>query len=459
MLFDRRDIFILLALLVIGVALHFVALSYPREVIFDEVHFGKFVTAYCCTGERFFDIHPPHAKLLIAGAAWLGGYRGGFDFDHIGQPYGSVPIGAIRSVAAVTGTLFPLIIYILLRQLRVALPLAAVGGALVALDNALVIQTRLIALDGVLLIATFGSLSAYLAAQRSRGVLLIIWLIIAGALAGLAVGTKFTGLAAIAILGVLLIVDVFRRVTLPNTMQVVMRGLIIGLAAASVYLGGWALHFALLPQPGPGDAFHVPTRLLPPNQWRPVAFIAETAKLHKIMFDANYNLTATHPSASSWWSWPFMEVPVFYWTSGAAQIYFVGNPIVWWGGTILFAVTVLASVVQFGQRRRQPDIILWIPIVGFCIAMLPLIRVPRALFLYHYLTPLLFSLIAGLVWLERYHVHHRWPAIRLHQVALGIIGAALLGFIYISPLTFGISLGTTATGESRAAQTLFWVSP
>jgi dolichyl-phosphate-mannose--protein O-mannosyl transferase len=36
--------------------------------VFDEVTFGKFVQAYCCTGERFFDIHPPHGKLLIAAA-------------------------------------------------------------------------------------------------------------------------------------------------------------------------------------------------------------------------------------------------------------------------------------------------------------------------------------------------------------------------------------------------------
>ncbi|MBI3421301.1 MAG: phospholipid carrier-dependent glycosyltransferase, partial [Candidatus Sungbacteria bacterium] len=44
-----------------SIGLHFTALDYPRQVVFDEVHFGKFVNAYCCTKERFFDIHPPHA--------------------------------------------------------------------------------------------------------------------------------------------------------------------------------------------------------------------------------------------------------------------------------------------------------------------------------------------------------------------------------------------------------------
>ena len=92
MVLDRRDALVLLVLLGVGFCLHFVALAYPREVIFDEVHFGKFVTAYCCTGERFFDIHPPHAKLLVAGVAWVGGYRGGPSV-----PYAPLLLSWVRS--------------------------------------------------------------------------------------------------------------------------------------------------------------------------------------------------------------------------------------------------------------------------------------------------------------------------------------------------------------------------
>ena len=356
------------------------------------------------------------------------------------------------------GTLLPLIIYLVLRQLHVSLPLASVGGALTALDNAVVVQTRLIALDGLLLVATFGSLALYLAAMRTDRVKQLGLLVGAGMLAGLAVGTKFTGLAAFALIGLLWLVEVLKQPTLAKLRRMFVRGVIIGLAGAAVYLGGWALHFSFLPLPGPGDAFHVPAKLLPPQTWRPLPFLQETAVLHKIMFDANYNLTAGHPSASAWWSWPFMEVPVFYWTSGPAQIYFVGNPVVWWGATILFIISALASVMQFGQRRHQPEVLLWIPIAGYCIAMLPLMRVPRALFLYHYLTPLIFSLMAALVWLERYRVRQHWSSRRQQRIAWGMVIAALLGFIIMSPVTYGISLGTNSvTGESRAAQVLFWV--
>src|SRR5687768_11902501 len=92
-----------IGLAVLSLGLRFVTLSHPNQVVFDEVHFGKFVTAYCCTGENIFDIHPPHAKLLIAGFGRLLGYHGGFSFQSIGQDYGAIPIAALRFLPALAG--------------------------------------------------------------------------------------------------------------------------------------------------------------------------------------------------------------------------------------------------------------------------------------------------------------------------------------------------------------------
>ena len=57
---------LVLIILALSIATHFAFFGHPNETVFDEVHFGKFVSGYY-TGEYFFDIHPPLGKLIITG--------------------------------------------------------------------------------------------------------------------------------------------------------------------------------------------------------------------------------------------------------------------------------------------------------------------------------------------------------------------------------------------------------
>ena len=69
---DLQSRYDTLLYVVTGIAFiaRFYKIWYPKEVVFDEVHFGKFASYYL---ERtyFFDVHPPFAKMLIA---FVGGY-------------------------------------------------------------------------------------------------------------------------------------------------------------------------------------------------------------------------------------------------------------------------------------------------------------------------------------------------------------------------------------------------
>jgi dolichyl-phosphate-mannose-protein mannosyltransferase len=69
-------------LLALGLLTRFWLFGYPNTAVFDEVYFGKFVSAYY-THQYFFDIHPPLGKLLIAGFAWLFHYTPTQSFDSI----------------------------------------------------------------------------------------------------------------------------------------------------------------------------------------------------------------------------------------------------------------------------------------------------------------------------------------------------------------------------------------
>lgn len=88
-----------------ALALRLYRIEEPREVVFDEVHFGGFASHYL-KGTYFFDVHPPLGKLIIAGLGHLYGYKGTFAFKNIGNPYAedpTVPFVQIRTVMAAFG--------------------------------------------------------------------------------------------------------------------------------------------------------------------------------------------------------------------------------------------------------------------------------------------------------------------------------------------------------------------
>ena len=418
-------------LLALGVLTHFVGLTYPRQIVFDEVTFGKFVQAYCCTGERFFDIHPPHGKLLIGLAARLGGFSNTFNFDTIGESYGAEPVFAIRVVPALMGSLIPLIFFWLLRELRASPPIALLGGVLVALDNGLLVEGRLLLIDSILIAATLAAIACFLTTQRRGG--RWPWLLVTGVLTGLAVGTKLTGLVAP---GLIVLSSAFGLGVVTGPWKSRIRQVaVIGVTAVAVYVAGWVVHWMLLPNPGPGDAFYEHTGHI----------VTDLIKAQQTMLSANMSLTATHPDASAPWTWPLMKVAPYFWQGDGASIYMVGNPIVWWGASLVFfgVLIQLALLRPLGTRllppvRTAPRV--WFPLAGYALSYLPFFRVTRVLFLYHYLTPLLFSLAFGLLWLDR----SGWlepGAPRQRTAYVAIIVLAAIAFLVISPLTYGFSVG------------------
>ncbi len=419
----------IVALFFISFAVRVLGLGAINQVVFDEVHFGKFVSSYCCTHERFFDIHPPVGKLLIAGGAYALGYRGEFLFDSIGQHYTNTSIFGLRIVPALAGALLPIIIVVLLRQAGVSHLISLVGGLAVALDNAFIVESRLIITDSILLSATFGALASAIAATRARknvhGWLLAIF---SGILAGIAVGTKFTGLVSGGLVFVVFAVHMLR--VWPRGAGVwILRLLAAVLSGVAVYTIGWALHFSLLTMPGSGDVWGLPTG----------EFWTDVVHVHTQMVSANYNLTADHPYGSKWWTWPFMVRSVFYWQGAPNQfVYLLGNPLVWWGSFALLCFGFGTVFLRFARGITEDLYTLfsqggWIFLLGYLVSFIPLMRVPRVLFLYHYLTPLLCSLLFGVWWLDR-----AFPKKNI----VGIITTVciVIGFIVVSPITYGFTL-------------------
>jgi predicted membrane-bound dolichyl-phosphate-mannose-protein mannosyltransferase len=115
-------------------------------------------------------------------------------------------------------------------------------------------------------------------------------------------------------------------------------------------------------------------------------------ELHAQMFGYHFGLQAGHPSSSPWWSWPLDLKPVWFYGHDfdgrrIGVIYNGGNPILFWAG-----VPALLWCGLMAWKRRSLALVLLL--VAFAFQFLPWTRIERATFHYHYLTAVIFAMVA-----------------------------------------------------------------
>ncbi|KAK5652585.1 hypothetical protein OQA88_10346 [Cercophora sp. LCS_1] len=251
----------------------FWGITHPNEVVFDEVHFGKFASYYL---ERtyFFDVHPPFGKLLFAFMGWLVGYDGHFHFENIGDSYiaNKVPYVAFRSLPAILGALTVSVVYLIMWESGYSLPACILAAGLVLLDNAHIGQTRLILLDATLVFAMACSLLCYIKFYKLRHEPFSRkwwkWLILTGFALSCDISVKYVGLFAFITIGSAVIIDLWElldvkrqggALSLPEFgKHFAARAFGLIIMPFIFYLFWFQVHFAILNRSGPGDDFMTP---------------------------------------------------------------------------------------------------------------------------------------------------------------------------------------------------------
>ncbi|KAG9043252.1 hypothetical protein FS837_009835 [Tulasnella sp. UAMH 9824] len=258
------------ALFIIALGLRFYKINHPDQVVFDEVHFGKFA-AYYILREYYFDVHPPFAKLLFGLVGWFVGFDGKFDFTNIGDSYSihQVPFIGMRSFPAFLGSATVPIVFWIMKESGYPTAIAAFSAALVLFDNAHVAQTRLILLDAALVFFMALSLLAYIKFRKLRyheyspawwG-----WLFATGTFLACTLGCKMVGLFTFLTVGVAVLVDLWQLLDIRKGLSIeqfwrhfAARALGLIVWPAIVYLSFFWAHFKVLKYSGTGDSFMSP---------------------------------------------------------------------------------------------------------------------------------------------------------------------------------------------------------
>jgi len=167
-------------------------------------------------------------------------------------------------------------------------------------------------------------------------------------------------------------------------------------------------------------------------------------ELHAQMFAYHFDLQSGHPSASPWWSWPLDLKPVWFYGHSFpdarqnAVIYNGGNPILFWAGV----PAIVYCAVQAWRRRSLALVLI---VAAFAFQFLPWTRIERATFHYHYLTAVLFAMVAVAYAVDDLLRSREWSSLGVAFLVAAAVAGAL-----VFPLNSALAMPDWYINAARA---------
>jgi len=255
---------IALVLLLMGFVTRMARLANPRNVVFDEMHYGKYAALYL-KNTFFFDANPPLGKMMIAMAGYLAGFDGKFNFDKIGMEYGAtVPVWGLRMIPALCGSLLTPTVYLILTELGLSYWAGALAGFMVLFDTAILAQSRFILMESIMMFFGLAGLLCVLKFRKLShspfSLSWFAWLSASSLFTSAAFCVKYIGIYS-GFLSTFLLVQNFWRL-LPkkklSTRQLIVdllvRGTVMIAIPTTMYLGLFYIHLSVLTKAGTHDA-------------------------------------------------------------------------------------------------------------------------------------------------------------------------------------------------------------
>lgn len=440
--FFSHDFLLPFVLFAVAITVRFHALADVDRVIFDEIHYGKFVN-WVLTGRYFFDVNPPLGKLILAISARALGFdpeadtfaAPGDDFSSPAQAF------AARAPSAFFGALTVPVFYALCRRLTMGAPASALGAAFIALDTMHATQSRLIAVESLLVLLTCLGLLAALAMWDAKRACVLkgapptvyeasnvaLLLVASGVACGLAVAVRWTAFATPVVVMIVSAFGVQPFCVAPlNWLEV----LVLGSSMFFAYFASFAAFFMALQKSGTGDVFmsqpfqmcllRSKEAMLAAVEGRDssckLSLWSMFLELNQKIFEYSKNIRGADKWGSSWMKWCVnWRGALYFRTSRTVEvagegsrrmqsiIYTLMNPAM---VVVIDALMLVFVGVLFYQIRYRKSVHIsgtlkaqlqrgCVLILGWIVSLLPTMVIYRSGPLYQYLPGLVFAQALG----------------------------------------------------------------
>ena len=408
----RHSALVLVLIIAFAFFTRFYRLDQPQSYVFDEVYHAVTAKLMAQDDPRAYEwwnpppepgtavdwLHPPYAKYTQAlSMLVLGQNSFGWRFS-----------------SAVFGVLVIALVYLLATELFQSRRTGLIAAALASLDGLLLVQSRVAMND---IHVTFFILLSLFFFQRSWRLSRKSWyLFLTGISLGLAVGTKWSGMYALAVIWLFqgwqflfLVTSWWPKISWGQFFKRSLtfwlyRLLVLGIIPALLYLAAYTQMF------GQGKSLFCDQPRVVTNECYEEQFeqkngefetkyLSHFQELHHQIWWYQTNLDATHAYQSRPWQWFLNLRPVWYHVEYGqdkiANIYALGNPLLLWLGVVAVFLTsgwLLRKLVfnRLPWRQRLlmvnsqsvfPVLMVWSLYLG---VWLPWQFSPRIMFFYHY---------------------------------------------------------------------------
>nr|WP_246341198.1 phospholipid carrier-dependent glycosyltransferase [Simiduia aestuariiviva] len=437
----RYFYWLLVGVLLLAATLRFWQLDAVATAYFDEINVPQF--GYALLNDLpqtpFMTAHPPLPHYLFAGAMALY-YQLPWVAGAVTDPWAAIDPLSYRWLTAAAGTLCCLLLAMCVRRLGGSPGWALLAAGCVAIDGALIVDSRTGLNNMLMLTLGLAALWAFAVALQQR------WrwlpLLVCGVLLGATVATKWNGL------GFWLV---------PAALMVGALCYQFGAGRALSPSLPWVTHAQWL-------RLVVCLWLVPAVTywllWQP--YLAHEAQwgfieIHQRMqaFHTQEVGAAGHPYCSAWYQWPYQGRPMSYFFQpeslaageGYLAIHLLGNPFLY----PLSWLAVLALTLRGGRQlwccarqsgEAQVELLALVIPLAFWANWLPWSLVDRCLFSYHYepASVFAFAALAGVM----LHRDGR-PMSQAAWLSAGLCLLAIVwAAVYFLPLALGLPLSHEA---------------
>ncbi|QYX33846.1 dolichyl-phosphate-mannose--protein mannosyltransferase [Sphaerospermopsis torques-reginae] len=475
------------AIFILSLILRFWGLGRFNTLVFDEVYFAQFGNNYL-TNTPFFNAHPPLSQYIIGLGIWIGNHIPFWQNPVNGATGSLLSPWSYRWANAFTGSLIPLIVIFLTYQLSYRRGFALLAGLFTALDGLFLVESRY-ALSNIYIVI-FGLIGHWflLLALEKQNQQRWFALFIAGISFGASIGTKWNGLWFLTgAYGMWIAAWIIRwlqsfspsprsplfsylrnsfsannnqiknqentpqiplqKITQINILQMVF---FLGIIPILMYSLIWIPHLQLDTSYG---------------------FIEVHQQILQFHLQLGGNDSSVHPYCAAWYKWPLMTRPMAYYYQitqsfqdplpvfgpplppGAGKVVYdvhaMGNPFLWWFGlaviiflvVMLFVKIILPGIQQ--QRLFIPKnlgVDTWIGlyiVINYAANLLPWVKVNRCVFIYHYMSAVVFTFIA-LAWFVDQCLRSYYRGMRIF--GLTITFTIIVAFVFWLPIYLGLPL-------------------